>query len=89
MRDDDGQIVPAPITTDPRLRSTILDVVCGLNEDVEWHWTMTKGGPLVSGYSIVRRIPDLSEFCAAANSASAASRRKARQRIGAAHRRDR
>lgn len=55
MKDLGSRVVPAPIASDPRLRSTILDVVCGLDEQVEWHWTMTDRGPLVSGYSIVRR----------------------------------
>ena len=49
------RIVPAPPASDPRLGSTILDVVCGLNEEVEWHWTMTDRGRFVSGYSITRR----------------------------------
>lgn len=62
MKDHSSRIVPAPMASDPRLRPTILDVVCGLNEEVEWHWTMTGRGPLVSGYSIVRRLPRLNEF---------------------------
>lgn len=49
------RIVPAPLASDPRLRYTILDVVCGLNEEVQWHWTMTEHGRFVSGCSIVRR----------------------------------
>jgi hypothetical protein len=56
MKDHGSRIVPAPMASDPRLPSTILDVVCGLNEEVEWHWTTTHRGPFVSGYSIVRRI---------------------------------
>lgn len=60
MKDLNSRIVPAPMASDPRLRSTILDVVCGPNEEVEWFWTMTDRGPFVSGYSIVRRagVPD-------------------------------
>lgn len=49
------RIVPAPIPADTRLQPTILDVVCGLDEEVEWHWRMTEHGALVSGYSIIRR----------------------------------
>lgn len=49
------RIVPAPMAGDPRLRPTILDVVCGEHEEVQWHWTMTDRGRVVSGYSIVRR----------------------------------
>lgn len=49
------RIVPAPMASDPRLGSTILDVVCGELEEVQWHWTMTHRGRVVSGYSIVRR----------------------------------
>ncbi len=56
MKNHVGRIVPAPMTTDPRLRSTLLDVVCGLTEEVDWHWTMTDRGPFISGYSIVRRV---------------------------------
>ena len=52
-----SRLVPAPTASDPRLRSTILDVICGLNEEIKWHWTMTDRGPFVSGYSIVRRLP--------------------------------
>lgn len=57
MKDQGSRIVPAPVAGDPRLRSPILDVVCGLNEEIEWHWTLTDHGRFVSGYSIVRRLP--------------------------------
>lgn len=50
-----NRIVPAPMASDPRLSSTILDVVCGENDEIEWHWTMTVQGRFVSGYSIVQR----------------------------------
>ena len=80
MKDHASRIVPAPITSDPRLRSTILDIVCGPNEDVEWHWTMTDRGPVVSGYSIVRPPSKLSEFCASTDDASATSGHKTRPR---------
>ena len=53
-----GRIVPAPIPTDRRLQPTILDVVCGLDEKIEWHWRMTDRGPVVSGYSITRLPAD-------------------------------
>lgn len=62
MQDHYSRIVSAPTVADPRFRSTILDVVCGLNEEVEWHWTMTNRGPLVSGYSIVRRLAAPDKF---------------------------
>lgn len=53
MKGHGSRIVPAPTASDPRLRSTILEVVCGPNEEVEWHWTTTDSGRFVSGYSIV------------------------------------
>jgi hypothetical protein len=50
------RIVTAPEPSNPRLRSTVLDVECGENETVEWHWTETLEGRFVSGYSIVQRL---------------------------------
>lgn len=59
-REDHGtRIVPAPRVSDPLLRSTILDVICDIDEEVEWHWTMTDRGPVVSGYSVTRRLGNL------------------------------
>ena len=46
-----SRIAPAPLASDPRLRSTILDVVCGLDEEVEWHWTMMDRGPVTPSFS--------------------------------------
>lgn len=63
MKDQGRRLVPAPVMSDPVLSSAILDVVCGMDEEVEWHWTMTNRGPSVSGYSIIRRLPKLNEFC--------------------------
>lgn len=78
MKDHDTRIVPAPMANDPRLRSTILDVVRSLNEEVRWHCTMTDHGPFVSGYSIVQRVSKLNKFCASTQDASATSVRKTR-----------
>jgi hypothetical protein len=50
------RIVTAPAPSNPRLYSTVLDVECGENETVEWHWTETPEGRFVSGYSIVQRL---------------------------------
>jgi hypothetical protein len=77
MNDLNSRIVPAPMEGDPRLRSTILDVVCGPHEDIEWFWTMTNRGSFVSGYSIVRRarMPDPPKT---STRAKAARRRKGR-----------
>lgn len=83
------RIVPAPLASDPRLRPTIIDVECGLTEEVEWHWTMTDRGRFVSGYSIVRRLPDLNEACAFAGNASVTSGRKTRSRDRIVRRRNR
>lgn len=77
-----SRIVPTPSASDPRLGSTILDVVCGLDEDIEWHWTMTALGQFVSGYSIVRRIQHLIQ--SAQQAAEPSARRKTRFRKGAA-----
>jgi hypothetical protein len=52
------RVVPAPAPSSPRVHSTVLDVECAEDEDVEWHWTETVEGRFVSGYSIVRRMAD-------------------------------
>lgn len=49
------RVVPAPTAGNPLLHPTILDVVCSQDEEVEWHWTMTDRGAVVSGYSIIPR----------------------------------
>ena len=50
------RIVTAPEPSNPRLHSTVLDVECGEDEPVEWHWTETPEGRFVSGYNIVQRL---------------------------------
>lgn len=89
MKDFGSRIVPAPMTCSPQLRPTILDVVCGLNEEVEWHWTMTDRGPFVSGYSIVRRIGAVDASCASAASRAAPTRKKNSRKIVLSARRGR
>lgn len=75
-----ARIVPAPPASDPRARSTILDVLCGLNEEVEWHLTMTDRGWFVSGYSIIRRPGKLKGPCPSTESAGVTPRRKMQPR---------
>lgn len=82
-----ARIVSAPQTNDPRLFSTILDVVCGLDEDVEWHWTVTDRGRFVSGYSITRRLGKLNRSSASAARARVAAVRKMRSQKRAVRRR--
>jgi hypothetical protein len=50
------RIVVAPPASRPELRSTVFDVDCAADEDVEWQWTETAAGRFVSGYRIVPRI---------------------------------
>jgi hypothetical protein len=50
------RIVLAPPPSNPRLHSTVLNVQCAEDEEVEWHWTETTEGRFVSGYSIVPQI---------------------------------
>jgi hypothetical protein len=50
------RVVAAPLPSRPELRSTVLDVDCAADEDVEWQWTETAAGRFVSGYRIVPRI---------------------------------
>jgi hypothetical protein len=50
------RLVVAPAPSDPRLRSTVLNVECAEHEDVEWQWTQTAEGRVVSGYAIVPRL---------------------------------
>lgn len=82
-----ARIVPAPRGNDPRLFSTILDVVCGLDEDVEWHWTMTDRGQFVSGYSITRRLGKLNVSSASTARTRGTAARKMRSRKRAVPRR--
>jgi hypothetical protein len=49
------RVVPAPASSNPRLRSTLLNVECAEDESVEWQWTETVEGRFVSGYRIVPR----------------------------------
>jgi hypothetical protein len=49
------RIVPAPAPSHPDLRSTVLNVYCDEDEDVEWQWTETAEGRFVSGYRLVPR----------------------------------
>ena len=49
------RIVPAPAPSHPDLRSTVLNVHCAEDEDVEWTWTETSEGRYVSGYNLVAR----------------------------------
>ena len=50
------RIVPAPVPSQPRLLSAVLDVECAEDEEVVWHYTTTLEGRFVSGYSIVLRV---------------------------------
>jgi threonine dehydratase len=50
--------VVAPPPSHPDLRSTVLDVDCADDEDVEWQWTVTPAGRFVSGYRLVPRPYD-------------------------------
>jgi hypothetical protein len=47
------RVVPAPAPSSPHLRSTILNVECREDEEVEWLWTETIEGRFVSGYRVV------------------------------------
>jgi len=49
------RIVPAPAPSHPDLRSTVVNVYCTEDEDVEWQWTETAEGRFVSGYRLVPR----------------------------------
>jgi len=46
----------APEPSRPELRSSLLNVNCADDEDVEWQWTETLAGRFVSGYRIVPRV---------------------------------
>jgi hypothetical protein len=50
------RFVVAPPPSNPRLRSTVLNVECAEDEQVEWQWTQTAEGRFVSGYRIVPRL---------------------------------
>jgi hypothetical protein len=52
------RLVVAPSPSHPRLPSAVLDVECGMDEEVEWLWTLTDAGNYVSGYRIVTRCED-------------------------------
>ena len=50
------RLVVAPAPSNPRLHSTVLNVECAEDEDVQWQWTQTSEGRFVSGYAIVSRL---------------------------------
>jgi hypothetical protein len=47
------RIVLAPAPSNPQLRSTVQNVQCTEDEEVEWQWTETPEGRIVTGYRIV------------------------------------
>jgi hypothetical protein len=49
------RLVVAPLPSHPSLPAAVLDVECGMDEEVEWMWTLTNAGSFVSGYRIVPR----------------------------------
>ena len=49
------RIIPAPVPSHPDLRSTVVNVHCAADEDVEWQWSETPNGRYVSGYRLVPR----------------------------------
>ena len=49
------RIIAAPAPSHPDLRSTVINVHCAADEDVEWQWTETPNGRYVSGYRLVPR----------------------------------
>ena len=50
------RLVVTPASSNPRLRSMVLNVQCSDDENVEWQWTQTAEGRFVSGYVIVPRL---------------------------------
>ena len=50
------RVVPAPLPSNPRLHSTVLNVECAEDEEVQWQWTETAEGRFVSGYRLVPRL---------------------------------
>jgi hypothetical protein len=50
------RLVVAPAPSNPRLHSTVLNVECAEDEDVQWQWAQTSEGRVVSGYTIVPRL---------------------------------
>jgi hypothetical protein len=54
------RIIAAPEPSHPDLRSTVTNVHCAEDEDVEWQWTETVDGRFVSGYRLVPRKPSAS-----------------------------
>jgi hypothetical protein len=49
------RVVLAPPPSHPRLQSTVLNVECAEDEEVQWQWTETAEGRFVSGYRLVPR----------------------------------
>jgi hypothetical protein len=56
------RVVAAPAPSHPGLRSSVLNVNCAEDEDVEWQWTETPAGRFVSGYNIVPRRTQISAW---------------------------
>jgi hypothetical protein len=83
MKNPFGRIIPAPIPSNPHLRPVILDGVCALNEDVEWHWRLTAQGMVASGYSIRRRSGSMEAFPESMEAPKAAPRRSRKRVVGA------
>jgi hypothetical protein len=50
------RLVTAPPPSHPGLHSTVLNVECTDNQDVQWLWTETPEDRFVSGYQLVPRL---------------------------------
>jgi len=50
------RLVTAPPPSHSGLHSTVLDVECLEDQDVQWLWTETPEGRFVSGYQFVPRL---------------------------------
>ena len=50
------RLITAPPPSHPHLHSTLLNVECANDEDVEWLWTQTPDGRFVSGYQLAPRL---------------------------------
>jgi len=53
---DRRRLVTAPPPSHPGLHTTVLNVECADDEDVEWLWTETPEGRFVSDYQLVPRL---------------------------------
>jgi hypothetical protein len=56
------RVIQAPAPSNPRLSSTVLNVECAEDDEVEWAWTETADGRFVSGYRIVPRVPNTAPY---------------------------